>query len=147
MRGNRPITQPGQLQLIAVSMLIANVVYVVLCFFLESRGGLPAQQGALSPDQAQLMIYGLVLAGLGTAGLSFLVRRLLAGRLDDSATLQQRAPSVLVPMALAEAAGAFGFVLFLLTGSWPFAALLWGISMASGILHFPRRASLQPQDL
>ena len=94
------------------------------------------------PSQTGLAVkVVLLVAGIGAAGGSFLMRRILdsqAPKGDEGMPVRFR--NRIVAMALGESAGVMGFVVALLTGDTLFSLLLWGVAIAVCVLHFPTRA-------
>lgn len=138
----RPLSSPAQLQLVCGAIIFSNVTYAFIAAVLHATGGLPVT-GDLAGESGQLYVTLLLVAGISVALMSFVLRKALLSRLPPHPTLQQVGQAMIVATAMGEAAGVFGLVAVLLTGSWTAAGVLWGTGLGVGIFHFPTRNTIE----
>jgi F0F1-type ATP synthase membrane subunit c/vacuolar-type H+-ATPase subunit K len=99
----------------------------------ESLGGGAAEAGGFS-----VLLLAFFALGLSTVVASFLVKQAYAKRAVREQSTAHLQTGLIIALALCESAGLFGFVGLFADGN-PFAYLLFVISAAGIVLHFPRR--------
>lgn len=106
--------------------------------------GVLAVQLGLCPERIlpPELIGALVPVGLAGTLASFPVRWVLLGRLGEAASSAARARVAMIATALAETGATVGLVFALLTETLAASYLLWSVSLAACILHFPSAAWL-----
>ena len=130
------VTKPIHIQLIAAALVLSTLFYAIVGAVLRFTGEAPPIIAA--DANADLFNYLFLFLGVTTAIVSFPLRNIMRRKLTPgAATPQQVLTLVIIPMAVAEAAGVFGLVLLLLTGQMLYACLLWGLALGAAILHFP----------
>ncbi len=119
----------GAILLNAAAMAVAGVLVVRLGF---------CPKTGLAPEVAGVLI------PLGLAGTlaSFPVRWLMLGRLGETGDSTARLRVAIAAMTLAEAGSIAGLAFALLTETLAASYLLWSVSLAACILHYPRAAWL-----
>jgi hypothetical protein len=131
------------LQVVAAAILGAPVAYAVVGTALVSMKILTAEP-IIPPDRVSGVGLVLILIGVFAAAASFLVRRVIAPRiLIQDQSVFGRFRITIISMAVAESAGVIGLVYAILSQKLDVPFVLWGISLAASIGHFPTRAWLE----
>ena len=129
-------------KMIAASIISSTILYIVIAIIWVN---VLKQPPILSADDTR-MILGVVflLMALTTAGGSIALRKILVGRLTpENDSPQMRLKISLVLIALSESSAVLGLVYVLLTSTLDYAWLLFAISFATCLYHFPSTTWLQ----
>lgn len=128
--------------IISGAIMAANLVFVAVGVALVHFGAVSTWEGG---NEALLCLQvSLLAAAVAVTVASFLVRRFLESRpLTPGKETERLIQTVMVPMAMSEAAGMMGLVYVLITGRIVLASLMWGLAVGAGILHFPSRARIE----
>ena len=137
----KPINTVAKLQATYGAVLVSPVMYAVVGVVVVST---KAVTPTIPPEASSSIGIAFIVGGLLAIAASMLVRFALTARLPrEGATLEQRAPVVLVPIAVAEVAGLLGLVYAILSGTFVIPCVLWVCSLGAGVFHFPRRRWLE----
>lgn len=124
-------------RIVAIAMIASLGVYAVVVEVLAAQalGGEPPLP-AESHDTVRTILYGVAIAD---GFLATLLARLLRPGADAADPVSRLFAASVVALALAEAPGIFGLVLFILTRNASEAYPLIGLSAVLLLFHFPRR--------
>lgn len=126
--------------LLLCCVLMATLfLYPLLVEFVRAQGGLGVALSAPLIEPVRYSCYALALVALALGGAA---KRVLAGGelgSDMSLLLRRLQRAVLLTYGLAEVPAVLGLVLFLLAGLHADFYLLWLLSLAAMLVHFPRR--------
>ena len=136
---NRPDSAPPENRLtptiLTAALAIGIVAYVVMAWALQSFG---AGQPSVLGENRRVAVYAvLAFLGLGSAALSFILRKLMLSR-PGAAQGQRRLVALVVGLALAETPALLGLIYFVFSYDWPGFLLLVAASLICFILHARR---------
>jgi len=140
---NPKVPNARGLQVIAAAILGATAVYAVVGTALVRMKILTAEP-IIPADRVSGLGLTLILIGVFAAAASFLVRRVIAPViLAQDQSIISRFRVTIISMAVAESAGVIGLVYAILSQKLDVPFILWGISLAASIGHFPTRTWLE----
>jgi hypothetical protein len=125
-------------QLIAAVVLGSTAFYAVIGVALTQMG---ISVGSIEPDVVPIFGAVFCVIGISLALSSLAIRRALLAK--SAGTLTDKLRVTIICMAIAESSGVLGLVFALLSGTLAAPFILWGASLAVGILHFPSRGWLE----
>jgi hypothetical protein len=141
LEGLAPAQAAFRGQIIAACILGAAIIYPILGVVMVKIG---FQQSAVSPDVLPVLKIVMCFVVIVTAIASVPLRKVVLARMPGGDTdIGNRMCAVMIALVIAETAGVLGFVYALLSGSLGLPFVLWGISLAAGIMNFPTRSWLE----
>ncbi|GMW02552.1 MAG: hypothetical protein AMXMBFR84_36880 [Candidatus Hydrogenedentota bacterium] len=148
MKPSDEIRNPSlfSIQLVAGCIITMIFVYVAAGWGLIATGVIPKEGlGDLSPSAYTTLSLVFVAIGLPIIGASFPIKRALQTKISArNGTGPSNASAIAVAIAICEAPALFGFTLAMLGGITPYCWVLWSLSFAASILHFPLRMPERP---
>ena len=131
------------MQIVAAVIGFATPIYAAIGVALVKLG-ISDPEPLIPPDRLSGLGLILIVAGISGAAASFLVRRLVAPHiLAQDQSIAGRFRVTIIAMAVAETPGIIGLVYAFLSNSLDVPFVLWGVSLAASIAHFPTRAWLE----
>lgn len=143
VKDNPNIPSAAAMQAVAAVIAFATPIYAAVGVELV-KFGISDPEPVIPPDRLSGLGLFLIVAGISGAAASFLVRRLVAPRiLAQDQSIAGRFRVTIIAMSVAETPGIIGLIYAFLSNSLGVPFVLWGVSLAASIAHFPTRAWLE----
>ena len=139
VNGKYPVT-PATARLVAVAILFSMCI-ATAGGILFSLGVIPEEGIGVDPQTGKTLRIIFLIIGIGTIGLSYVLRAALDKRAAKSANPERgQYLAVIVSMALGETPATLALVNGILTHHLTTTLLLGVAAIITGLLHFPRAA-------